>query len=1750
MADLQAGTATAELVIDASDIEGQLNATFAQIGKLVSAQEKKIAESSGFEALGKQIEQFARATAQAESQIRSLRFDAIATEVGQLTSALKGAESGIQVTEDLAKAESLLEERFALVRAEIQRQAEAQRGLVDEEVLLQRTTLQLEAAQRQHDQALATVRGRALQAAEGIAQLEQEEQASAIAAQQSWEAVGKLAIEQQKAEQSARELAAQEAKLAADAERSAAQAKANKEAWEGAKTAYGLVSKAVVAVGTALLATEAAAVALTVKTVEQGDELNRLSDQYGVAVTTLAGMKQAFKDNELEAGDLNTALRQFSNVLGEAMAGGEKATATVEALGISTAKLKDGTLSTEDAFRIAIDSLSKMENGYGKASISQDLFGRAGSKIPGIFKDGAKSIDAASAAAMAMGNSFTEVEQQAVAKLDDAMDELSDRVAGLGASIGKELMPVAADIVREANEWIKANRELIQQDVKSFALGIRDAMKDLLPLVQHVAEALGFVGDVIAGISGPAAQSFAALREEEARLVEETKGAEEVFRLFHPLTKELGDSADYAGQRYKSLQAQLAVVREKIAATLDPTKKARATLADLQKVTEDEADAANRAGEANDKLPPPIIKTGDAAKKAAKEFAELANKLASTSAASADYATEQISLAGETGDLTAIEETHKDAIVAVEKAYQDGLAAIEANKAAGEDQKLLDTELVKLEQDKEAALRKVAKTTAAATAVTKQYAIELEQVKLDQLALEADQAAREMEKLVRAGAANIVIQRAAAKAAEKEKAVRDQQVKIIEMQEGAQKDANKQTIIAAGATNAAAKATDEYNQKLDDLADKLRAAKLEDPLGKLDRNLGKSTEDITLKLDELLHGDKGFGQFVEDLKSTLLGSNGPGAIIDAMGAAAEHGLRDLLKTTVNFGTDITKSLVNDVTEPITKGLQHLEGEIVKGIENLAEDAWDAITDLFGGGKSRAQQLAEQMGKAIGGSFTNDAVKRAVIAGAEAIGDYAGESLVHAMAKMPVSELHKGIHDVVTEAFAGESAAVQTEIQQLAQAAGTAVAASLNYVGGEAIAFSQAWAASWIRAQVQAGKSAEQIIKALEAMDKSLGTSGGIFAALDALNAKILETGKSGEVFKDLNAIIKDWTGKKADVQSFSDVLAAFGGDAVLTLNAIKKSMEDNGIAVEQFGDDLGDVVLAFTGAGESIQEATDDYRKFGNEADGTADILRQKVLSGLDDVIASAKDFPVESVQAFTSAVAMIPPEMLASSEFVNALREDFARMAVESHMSVQELVDSIDPPLPEATRNAILAVNDLGKAIGDLTGAPLKSLKEVTDRMKQFGSEMYREVKDAEGNVTRELTAFGQELIDEASTAISGMWSQMNEDGWVGLDEIGVMFDQLALLPIEALNDPAIQQATRDLLAKIGAMTGDAAIIAMANAETITQDMIAQGLAAYDEYKKTVEENPPEVPPPTTPDGQPTTGPDGQPTGPDTTPASTAPPPAPIPPETLKSWEEINAAATAYATAVLAGRDAVEALAATTTTSAAAMLAAIRPIYGEPTDDGSLASIERIFHDLKEFLDGDGTQSFKDFGIAGSEAVSSIFTAAGNATSAMHSLTDSEWVVKVRYEVTGAPPPTPTPGTLPKSHSGELIPGTPGTESLRIVEAGEWIWPAGLTEKLLSGSALALPASMASRVNRAAAVPAVRGGGMGGARGASSRDSDAGLVSVRMSRQDAADALVAPIFVRLEDENGAGRVHFRDAKGRPVKMSVDAHVRGKARAR
>jgi hypothetical protein len=436
---------------------------------------------------------------------------------------------------------------------------------------------------------------------------------------------------------------------------------------------------------------------------------------------------------------------------------------------------------------------------------------------------------------------------------------------------------------------------------------------------------------------------------------------------------------------------------------------------------------------------------------------------------------------------------------------------------------------------------------------------------------------------------------------------------------------------------------------------------------------------------------------------------------------------------------------------------------------------------------------------------------------------------------------------------------------------------------------------------------------------------------------------------------------------------------------------------------------------------------------------------------------------------------------------------------------------------------------------------------MKQFAGDMYREVKDSEGKVSKELTAFGEQLVKDAVSAIGGMWDTITADGVIDPSDIQAVFEQLAQIPEEVLGDSSVQSSIHSLLAMIGAQTGDAFIIGLSALPEITKEQLDEALGIYDQWKKDVEDNPPEVAPevkpPENPDGSPSNPDSVGATGPDTSAATSAPPPAPVPPETVKSWQEITAAAKEYAKAVVEGRDATTALSAETVTRSAEMLAAIQPLYGVEDDKQSVSALDWILRQVAEVtLPEVVVPGFEAFAEAGSIAVSTVFTKVGELQSALTALAKNyDITITTHYVTDGAPDGACHCG--PEMASGGIIPGSIGSPYPITAHGQELVVPAStattlppsLVDALLSGTAFRMPADFAPRLSPVAV------GGATPSQVAPASDPD--FVAVRMSKADAAAAMYAPLMVMVERDSRNGMVRFKDGKAK-----IHPHLRARAR--
>lgn len=189
-----------------------------------------------------------------------------------------------------------------------------------------------------------------------------------------------------------------------------------------------------------------------------------LSQQTGVAVETLSALEIVAKTTGGSIESIAQSLVIFQGKLDEAQDSSSKAGEQFKKLGIDT---KD----TETAFREALSVLAAMPQGFHQTNEAAELFGRRGGKqVLAILKELHGDLDGAIGRFREMGILITEADAKAADEFNDQLAILGFQLRALGATIGKEVVPVALDAIKDLSAAFKNNRDAINDLAKAAGL--------------------------------------------------------------------------------------------------------------------------------------------------------------------------------------------------------------------------------------------------------------------------------------------------------------------------------------------------------------------------------------------------------------------------------------------------------------------------------------------------------------------------------------------------------------------------------------------------------------------------------------------------------------------------------------------------------------------------------------------------------------------------------------------------------------------------------------------------------------------------------------------------------------------------------------------------------------------------------------------------------------------------------------------------------------------------------------------------------------------------------------------------------------------------------------------------------------------------------------------------------------------------------------------------------------------------------
>ena len=234
------------------------------------------------------------------------------------------------------------------------------------------------------------------------------------------------------------------------------------------------------------------------QTVALGDRFNDLSQRTGISATTLQKFDYAAKMTGANLSDVETGLRKLQIAQSNAASGNAAAAKEFKNLGISI-KGSDGKLksSTDLIFDVA-DKMQGLKSDSERTAIAVKLFGRSGTTLIPMLKEGGKSIK----------DMMQEMEDLGAVMGDDlvsASDEFGDQqirinaaLQGVKNTITKALLPKIKELTDKFIRWWKVNKDIVKQKVEKVFNRIADSVRET---IDAVSNALIFIKDLVSRLS-------------------------------------------------------------------------------------------------------------------------------------------------------------------------------------------------------------------------------------------------------------------------------------------------------------------------------------------------------------------------------------------------------------------------------------------------------------------------------------------------------------------------------------------------------------------------------------------------------------------------------------------------------------------------------------------------------------------------------------------------------------------------------------------------------------------------------------------------------------------------------------------------------------------------------------------------------------------------------------------------------------------------------------------------------------------------------------------------------------------------------------------------------------------------------------------------------------------------------------------------------------------------------------------------
>lgn len=244
----------------------------------------------------------------------------------------------------------------------------------------------------------------------------------------------------------------------------------------------------VVAIGTAFTA----AAASVNKLAQDADQIKNSAASLGLATDAYQRLTFAAEKNGLTTEQLEMGIKALSARIREASMEGaaDSMLQPFDEMRLSVAELVK--LDPEQQLHKIADAAQRMGNSARRnATMARILGEEAGPKFAELLNDGSGALDDLAQMANRYGVILSTEVLEKSDEVAEAQTELRAAVRGLSYEVGRELLPIAKDLVTQLREWVVENRALVASGAKEFVETFLPILQDFLVALTPVVEMAG-----------------------------------------------------------------------------------------------------------------------------------------------------------------------------------------------------------------------------------------------------------------------------------------------------------------------------------------------------------------------------------------------------------------------------------------------------------------------------------------------------------------------------------------------------------------------------------------------------------------------------------------------------------------------------------------------------------------------------------------------------------------------------------------------------------------------------------------------------------------------------------------------------------------------------------------------------------------------------------------------------------------------------------------------------------------------------------------------------------------------------------------------------------------------------------------------------------------------------------------------------------------------------------------------------------